>query len=160
MKVAPTFLLSAVTAAWTFAQTPAQPALPASKPRLVVVISVDQMRYDYLVRFRSLYTGGFKTLLDRGASFSKARYLHANCETGPGHSVILSGRDAEYSGIVANTWYDAALGRIVNVVDDPASLPVGGSGRGASPVNFIGFTLGDMLKRAAPATKVDRKSVV
>jgi hypothetical protein len=123
-------------------------------PKLVVVVSVDQMRYDYLVRFKPLFTGGLKTLIDRGAVFSNARYRHANCETGPGHSVILSGRNAWQSGIVANMWFDFSLGRPVNVVDDPTVGPVGGEGRGASPANFIGFTLGDMLKKTYPGAKV------
>lgn len=126
----------------------------AGRPRLVVVVSVDQMRADYLTRFGSLYKAGLKELNETGAVFTNARYRHANCETGPGHSVILSGRNAHHSGIIANAWYDAALGRAVNVVDDPTVLPVGGSGRGASPANFIGFTLGDMLKKADPATRV------
>jgi len=131
------------------------PAAPGpAGPRLVLVVSVDQMRYDYLVRFKPLFTGGFKTLIDRGAVFSNARYRHANCETGPGHSTILSGRNAWQSGIVANAWFDVELGRVVNVVDDPTVRPVGGEGRGASPANFIGFTLGDMLKKASPESKV------
>lgn len=125
-----------------------------AKPRLVVVVSVDQMRADYLTRFGSLYKAGLKELNETGAVFTNARYRHANCETGPGHSVIVSGRNAHHSGIIANAWYDTALGRAVNVVDDPAVVPVGGSGRGASPANFIGFTLGDMLKKAAPSAKV------
>ena len=69
-------------------QTERPAAPPASGPRLVVVLSVDQMRYDYLGRYKPLFTGGLKTLIDRGAVFSNARYRHANCETGPGHSVI------------------------------------------------------------------------
>ena len=128
-----------------------QASLP---PRLVVVISVDQMRYDYLVRFRPLFKSGLRTLAEQGAVFSNARYQHANCETGPGHSVILSGRNALHSGIVANSWFDDALGRAVNVVDDPTVRPVGGAGRAASPANFIGFTLGDLMKRAQPEAKV------
>jgi len=135
-------------------QSERPPAPPLLGPRLVVVVSVDQMRHDYLLRFKPLFTGGLKTLIDRGAIFSNARYRHANCETGPGHSVILSGRDAWQSGIVANSWFDLSLGRTVNVVDDPTVRPVGGEGRGASPANFIGFTLGDMLKKASPAAKV------
>jgi predicted AlkP superfamily pyrophosphatase or phosphodiesterase len=130
------------------------PAPTPNRPRLVLVVSVDQMRYDYLVRFKPLFKGGLKTLIDHGAVFSNARYRHANCETGPGHSTILSGRNAWQSGIVANQWFDAELGRVVNVVDDPTVLPVGGEGRGASPANFIGFTLGDFLKRASPESKV------
>jgi len=132
-----------------------QPASSASlRPRMVVAVAIDQMSYDYLVRFRPLFTGGLKTLLDRGAVFSNARYRHANCETGPGHSVLLSGSNALHSGIIANAWFDGQLGREVNVVDDPVSLPVGGEGRGASPAHFLGFTLGDLLKAVSPESKV------
>ena len=126
----------------------------AARPRLLVVVSVDQMRADYLTRFGALYTSGLKELNERGAVFTNARYRHANCETGPGHSVILSGRNAHNSGIVANAWFDGSLGRAVNVVDDPTVVPLGGSGRAASPANFIGFGLGDMLKRAEPSARV------
>ena len=128
------------------------PASPA--PRLVLVLSIDQMRYDYLVRFAALFKGGLKTLLGEGAVFTNARYRHACTETGPGHSVILSGRSPNHSGIVANRWYDALSRTSVNVVDDPVQAPVGGEGRGASPTNFIGFTLGDVLKKVSPASRV------
>lgn len=124
------------------------------KPKLVLVVSVDQMRFDYLVRFRDLYQGGLRRLLNQGAVFTNAKYRHANTETGPGHSVILSGRHASHSGIVANSWYDPLLKRSVNVVDDPVHRPVGGNGRGASPANFIGHTVGDLLKRDSPESKV------
>ena len=129
-------------------------AITSPKPRLVVVIAIDQMRFDYLERFRHLFKGGLRTLLERGASFTNARYRHANCETGPGHSVMLSGRNGWHSGIIANGWFDAALGRSVNVVDDGAMQPIGGAGRGASPAHFSGFTLGDMLKKVSPEAKV------
>jgi|CXWL01.1.fsa_nt_gi predicted AlkP superfamily pyrophosphatase or phosphodiesterase len=152
------FVLSWALAASGQAQAPS-PVSPAAavtspKPRLVVVIAVDQMRFDYLERFQPLFKGGLKTLLERGASFTNARYRHANCETGPGHSVILSGRNAWHSGIIANGWFDAALGRAVNVVDDVVTQPLGGAGRGASPAHFVGFTLGDMLKKVSPEAKV------
>lgn len=123
-------------------------------PRLILVISVDQMRYDYLPRFAPVYKGGFKALLDRGAVFTNVLYRHSSNETGPGHSVILSGRHASSSGIVANMWYDPLLKGALNVVDDPAQTPVGGQGRGASPVNFIGFTVGDKIKQKWPGSRV------
>jgi len=112
------------------------------------------MRFDYLTRFDDLYKGGLRRLLDQGAVFTNAKYRHANTETGPGHSVILSGRHASHSGIVANTWYDPFLKKSINVVDDPVQLPVGGKGRSASPTNFIGFTVGDVLKRDSSESKV------
>jgi len=132
----------------------AMAAPPAGPPRLILLISVDQMRYDYLTRFAPLYKGGFKTLLDRGAIFSNALYRHASSETGPGHSVLLSGRHPSHSGIIANTWYDPYLRKTVNVVDDSAVDAVGGKGRGASPANFNGFTVGDKVKQKWPESKV------
>lgn len=128
-------------------------AAPA-RPRLVLALSVDQMRFDYLTRFAPLYTGGLKTLRERAAVFSNARYRHACTETGPGHSVILSGRSPKNSGIVGNDWYDAASRQNMNVVDDPVHVAIGGRGRGASPRNFIGFTVGDVLKKQSPRSRV------
>ena len=122
--------------------------------QLVLVISIDQMRYEYLPRLGPLFQSGLKTLLQNGAVFTEAKYRHANTETGPGHSVILSGRHASHSGIIANGWYDTFLKKGVNVVDDPLQKPLGGEGRAASPTNFIGFTLGDALKSRFPETKV------
>src|SRR6185503_11667252 len=123
-------------------------------PRLILVLSIDQMRYDYLTRFASLYKGGFKTLLDRGAFFTEAKYRHSATETGPGHSVILTGRHPSHSGIVANDWYDAYLHRFVNVVEDPVQSPLGGPGRSASPANTLAFTVGDVLKQKTPQAHV------
>jgi predicted AlkP superfamily pyrophosphatase or phosphodiesterase len=128
-------------------------------PRLVLVIAVDQMRADYLTRFSPLYTGGFQWLQQHGAQFSEARYHHANTETGPGHSVILTGRHGSHSGIVANSWFDRYLKTDMNVVDDPTQTALDSQGRAASPANLIGFTLGDVLKKESPASKVVSISV-
>ena len=123
-------------------------------PRLVLVLSIDQMRYDYLTRFEPLYTGGLRTLLDRGAVFTDAKYRHSANETGPGHSVILTGRHPSHSGIVANDWFDATLGRAVNVVDDARHRPLGGAGRAASPAHLGVDTIGDLLKIKNPQSRV------
>ena len=124
------------------------------RPKLILVLSIDQMRFDYLTRFDDLYKGGFRTLLDQGAIFSNANFRHAMTWTGPGHSVILSGRYPSHSGIVANDWYDPFLGRVVDAVEDPAHSPLGGEGSGASPVNFMGSALGDVLKQKSPESHV------
>lgn len=132
---------------------PAPPA--AARPRLVLVVAVDQMRADYLERFRPLFTGGLKRLAEGGAVFTRAMYRHACTETGPGHSVLLSGRSPRSSGIVGNGWYDRTLRQRVNVVDDPAVRLLGSSrGRTASPAYFDAFTVGDMLKASSPASRV------
>jgi hypothetical protein len=112
------------------------------------------MRFEYLTRFEPLFKGGFKTLLDRGAVFTNAKYRHASNETGPGHSVVLSGRHASHSGIVGNDWWDPFLKKTINVVEDPVQTTIGGPGRAASPTNLIGFTVGDKIKQKWPASKV------
>ena len=126
----------------------------AAPPRLVLVLVVDQMRFDYLTRFAPLYEGGLRLLLDRGAVFTNANYRHSSTETGPGHSVILSGAHPRHSGIVANEWYDSYLKRVVNVVDDDSQRPIGGEGRSASPANSLSVTVGDALKRKTPESRV------
>ena len=132
----------------------ATPPAGSGAPKLVVFISVDQMRSDYLSRFASLFTGGLKRIAEQGAVFTEARYRHACTETGPGHSVLLTGRSPRSSGIVANTWYDRALKRRVNVVEDPTVRVLGGAGRTASPSYFNGFSLGDVLKARSPRSRV------
>ena len=138
-----------VSLTWAGAGEPA-----AARPRLVVMVAVDQMRGDYLERFAGVFRGGLRRLRERGAVFVNARYRHSNTETGPGHSILLSGRQPRHSGIVANEWYDGAERRMVNVVDDPVHTAVGGAGRGASPARFEGFTLGDVLKQTSPESRV------
>jgi predicted AlkP superfamily pyrophosphatase or phosphodiesterase len=141
------------------APAPASLPTPSPPPRLVLALSVDQMRYDYLTRFKPLFTGGLRTLWQRGAIFSNAHYDYAFTETGPGHSVLLTGRNPKHSGIVANSWWDPLSRSWVNVVDDPVQATVGGTGRAASPANLLGFTVGDVLKKKSPGSRVVGVSV-
>jgi predicted AlkP superfamily pyrophosphatase or phosphodiesterase len=151
MRAALIFFLSFIPAFFLIGDSALQ---RIQKPRLIVMIAVDQMRFDYFTRFKPLYVGGFKWLHEHGAIFSNAMYRHASSETGPGHAVLLSGRHGSHSGIVANGWYDFLLQDWVNVVDDPTHVALAGKSRGASPANFIGFTVGDALKKETPASKV------
>jgi hypothetical protein len=127
---------------------------PPQRPKLLLFVSVDQMRSEYLERMAPLFQSGFKRLIDHGAVFTNSFYRHANTETGPGHALLLSGRHARDNGIVANEWWDRLLRRDVNVVEDPTVVAVGVKGRGRSPANFIGQTIGDRLKKASPGSKV------
>ena len=82
-------------------------APPAAPPRLVVVISIDQFRYDYLVRFAPWFSErGFNRFLKQGASFDETFYRHATTFTAPGHASIGTGRVPAESGIVGNTWIE------------------------------------------------------
>ena len=152
MKKRSQFLTACALASVWFAAVGGQQ--PPLRPKLVLVLSIDQMRVDYLSRFAPLYGGGLKRLTERGAVFSNARYRHASTETGPGHSVLLSGRHPSHSGIVANDWWDPYLKKLVNVVDDPFHLPLGGEGRSASPINALSFTVGDVLKLENATSRV------
>ena len=126
---------------------------PAPAPRLLVVISVDQMRADTLTRFAAEYTSGLDRFLEHGRRFD-GRLDHAGTETGPGHSTMLTGCRPSRTGIVANGWLDRATLRRIYCVDDPASPVYGAPRSGRSPKNLLRNTLGDWMKRADPRAKV------
>ncbi len=120
-----------------------------TKPKLILVIVVDQFRYDYLTRFQSDYSGGLARLLKDGAVFTNARYEHFPTVTAIGHATVLTGATPSISGIVGNDWFDRATGRQVTSVSDPACKVLGGTGEGsASPHRLLVSTVGDELKIA------------
>jgi predicted AlkP superfamily pyrophosphatase or phosphodiesterase len=122
---------------------------PSPRPRLVVVISIDQFRADYLQRFaRYFEPGGFNLLLQRGANFTEAQYQHSVTQTCPGHAVILTGSYADRNGIIANTWYDTASHKPEYCAADSAAKLIGVGGEGRSPRNLLVSTVGDELKTA------------
>lgn len=122
-------------------------ALRSEEPRLVVVICVDQFRYDYLVRFDPCFgPGGFRLLLTKGATFVNASYKHAQTSTGPGHAAILSGAYGNSNGIVSNSWYDRVARKRVYCVGDDSTRLIGTTTAGCSPRRFVGSTLGDELR--------------
>lgn len=129
----------------------ARPEAAASTPRpkLVIVIVIDQFRHDYLVRFRPHFVErGFNLLLG-GANFVNCRYDYATTSTGPGHATLFTGAYPNLHGIVGNEWYDRSLGRAVNCIEDGDTKRVGAEGSGGSPRKLIGSTLGDELRLAS-----------
>lgn len=125
----------------------------SARPTLVLAIVVDQMRYDYLTRFGTEFTGGLKRLLDEGAVFTNANYEAAPTVTAIGHSTILSGATPSISGIAGNTWYERSEGRNVQSITDANVTPLGG-GNGASPHRLAVSTIGDELKISGKGGKV------
>src|SRR6185437_4803897 len=77
------------------------------RPRLVVVVSIDQFPYEYLLRMRPNFAedGMFRRLCEQGANFVNCRHGHAFTLTGPGHSVLLTGTFPNVTGIVDNDWF-------------------------------------------------------
>src|SRR5262245_26901241 len=91
------------------AAKPTGRARAVERPRLVVLLVVDQMRGDYVDKFRGQWTGGLKRLLDEGAWFREAAYPYAATETCVGHSTISTGALPATHGMVANAWWDRDL---------------------------------------------------
>lgn len=137
------YILAVLTSLFSPAVLPAQAAI-RTRPGLVVLVAVDQLRGDYLLRFKGQWTGGFARILAEGRLFPGGLQDHAITETAPGHATMLSGRNPARTGIVTN-----ALG-----VADSASPLVGASGPGASPARFVGTTLFDWLRAADPGTRL------
>jgi predicted AlkP superfamily pyrophosphatase or phosphodiesterase len=122
-----------------------------ARPKLVVVIVIDQFRGDYLERYRDQFgEGGFRVFLDRGAYFTDCNYDYANTRTAPGHATLFTGSYTSGHGIVANEWWDPAKKKRVTSVEDDTTKLVGAgkNGLGASPHNLMSDTLGDELKLA------------
>jgi predicted AlkP superfamily pyrophosphatase or phosphodiesterase len=116
----------------------------------VLLVVIDQFRYDYLTRFRDQYTGGFGKLLTSGAVFENANLDHYPTVTAIGHATTLSGATPALSGIIGNDWYDrGSQKRVLSISDDTVKL-IDGSGSGASPRRLLVSTIGDQLKIAHP----------
>lgn len=109
--------------AWAQASKPtteaARTAAHLTRPKLVVMIVVDQMRADYVDKFRGQWSGGLKRLLEGGAWFRVAAYPYAATETCPGHSTISTGAFPMHHGMVANAWWDRDLQKMVTCTSDP-----------------------------------------
>ncbi len=113
------------------------------KPKLIVFITIDAMRADYLPRFEKQLTGGLGKLYKGGAVFTNAFQDHAITETAPGHAATMSGRFPVHTGIMTN---------IAGVNDTTVAL-VDAVGLGASPFRFRGTTLTDWLIAKDPRTR-------
>lgn len=130
-------------------------------PKLVVVVSLDQFRADYLERFRPFFgPGGFELFLQHGAVFTDCHYRHSHTKTAPGHSVMLTGVHANRHGIIGNEWLDRVTFTPTSCVGDETAAIVGLPPRagprisglsdpylGRSPNNLLVTTVGDEWKR-------------
>src|SRR5438270_13899108 len=107
----------------TIFSTPAFASAYNARPKLIVVIVIDQFRGDYLERYRDQFVeGGFRVLLDRGAYFTDCNYDYANTRTAPGHATLLTGAYSSGHGIAANECWDPQKKRIVTSVEADATL--------------------------------------
>lgn len=102
------------------AQAPA-----AERPRLIVLLSVDQMRADYVQQYGHEWTGGLRRLLDGGAVFTQAAYPYLGTLTCAGHSTISTGNFPARHGMIQNTWWDRETAAVVGCTADPKATTIG-----------------------------------
>jgi predicted AlkP superfamily pyrophosphatase or phosphodiesterase len=124
-------------------------AAPQARTRLVLLIVVDQFRYDYLERFNDLFVpNGIKRLMRDGASWTETNYDHMPTYTAPGHATLMTGAWPAETGIVANDWPDRDTGKSVSSVSDTTATLFGGEEGevASSPRRLMASTLGDELR--------------
>jgi predicted AlkP superfamily pyrophosphatase or phosphodiesterase len=121
-------------------------------PRLVVWITIDQLRADSLARDLDRFgEGGFRALARDGVYYRRATFDHAVTFTAPGHATLFTGKHPSEHGIIANEWADRATGREIACVEDPRETLLGEPTRshaGTSPRNLLAPTVGDILVRS------------
>lgn len=144
--------VTAVAAVSLLAAAPAGSPPPGTTdaPALAVVLVVDQMRADYLTRYGRHWQYGLARVVREGARFDRAAYPYLNTTTCVGHATIGTGQFPLHHGIVRNSWYDRAAGRVVDCTDDPDAPAVGGrpGAAGETPRRLMAPTLAERMKQA------------
>ena len=121
------------------------------KPKLVIGIVIDQMRYDYLTRFADRYgKDGFNRILKNGFSLENAHYNFIPTYTAVGHAAIYAGTSPSNHGIISNNWYDKVLKKSIYCVDDANYKTIGNNGTVGqkSPLRLYTTTIADQLQLA------------
>ncbi|MFZ1784262.1 MAG: alkaline phosphatase PafA [Ferruginibacter sp.] len=121
----------------------------AAKPKLVVGLVIDQMRWDYLYKYNALYgSTGFNRLLSQGFSNENAMIPYVPTYTAVGHTCVYTGSVPAITGIIGNNWFDKTLNRSVYCTDDSTVTTVGSNTNAGkmSPANLWTTTIGDELK--------------
>jgi predicted AlkP superfamily pyrophosphatase or phosphodiesterase len=121
------------------------------KPKLVVGLVVDQMRWDYLYKYQDRYVdGGFKRLLKDGFSCENTFINYLPSYTAVGHTVIFTGSIPAINGIVGNDWVDQLTGKSWYCTEDSSVQTVGAPGTAGkmSPNNMLVSTITDELRLA------------
>ena len=119
------------------------------KPKIVVGLVIDQMRWDYLYRYYERYTNdGFKRLLKEGFSYENTQINYAQSVTAVGHASLYTGSVPALHGITGNEWIERKTSQYQYCVSDMGVTPIGGSLKNGkmSPKNLLATTIGDELK--------------
>ena len=125
MQRVPIFLILFVFSLLSTAQVNI-PIKQDKKPKLVVGIVIDQMRYDYITRFWNKYNDdGFKKLINQGFNFKNNHFNYVPTYTGPGHASVFTGTGPSNHGIIGNNWYDKFTNEEVYCTQDDLVHPIG-----------------------------------
>ena len=119
------------------------------KPKLVIGLVVDQMRWDYLYRYNNLYSpNGFNRLIKEGFSCDNTLIPYVPTYTGPGHTCVYTGSVPAIHGIVGNDWYDVSSQKNMYCTEDSTVSTVGSASSlgKMSPQNLWVTTVGDELR--------------
>ena len=148
-----TILLTAITFGAFAQKATTVSSNTIARPKLVVGIVIDQMRWDYLYRFYNAYAanGGFKRLLNSGFSCDNTFVPYLPTVTAAGHTCVYTGSVPALHGIVGNDWYDSKTGKAVYCADDNSVQTVGSDNAAAgkmSPKNLWATTITDELRLA------------
>ncbi|TCC99070.1 alkaline phosphatase PafA [Pedobacter psychroterrae] len=122
-----------------------------NRPKLIVGLVVDQMRWDYLYRYYSRYSnGGFKRLINEGFSAENTFIPYTPTYTACGHASIYTGSVPAINGIIGNDWYDPQSKRGVYCAEDTSVTTVGSNTKAGlmSPKNMLTTTITDELRLA------------
>ncbi len=120
-----------------------------TKPKLVVGLVIDQMRWDYLYKYKDQYGAkGFNRLLKEGFTAENAMIPYTPTYTAPGHSCVYTGSIPAIHGIVGNNWYNKATNKMVYCTEDSSVNTVGSTSRAGkmSPANMWATTITDELR--------------
>ena len=123
--------------------------IPPEKPKLIIGIVIDQMRYDYIYRYWDKFEeGGFKRLINEGTYCKNANLNYLFTQSAPGYATIATGTNPARHGIVSSHWYLRLKDEMMYCTFDPDVIPVGGSYEAGqnSPKNLLPTTLGDELR--------------
>lgn len=126
--------------------------IPPDKPRLVIGIVVEQLKYDQLEKYRDrLGDNGIKKLINEGTYFRNASFEYMLTQSAPGHATIATGAEPSFHGITSDNWYVPLKNELINSTKDMSVNPVGGSYESGlhSPINLHASTFSDELSMAS-----------
>ena len=133
------------------------PAADDAKPKLIVLIGIDQFRADYLEEYDEAFSGGFRRMVERGRWYPRAVVDHAPTLSYPGHTTLATGAHPRTHGVTSNAWVesspDGVKRRVFVMRDETAQILGDPDATGVSPRNLLVTGLADWVRAADPEAR-------